>query len=149
METLYGDEDDEDEEIEEEEDEDYKKKVMIGTLYQATIPQGLSQYGDILPYENEDKLIWEPSQVSEREVEEYLLKIRDIKTNQQGADDASMDTNEESSNVKENGKSINENSENNSLLANGDKSHVQAAVTADLDNQAVVKDNEQVSSFKL
>ncbi|XP_036330984.1 mesoderm induction early response protein 1 isoform X2 [Rhagoletis pomonella] len=72
-------------EVEEEEEEgefdsDYvKKTIMVGPSYQATIPDGLSQYGDVLPYENEDKLIWEPSQVSERQVEEYLLKARDIK----------------------------------------------------------------------
>lgn len=142
LDTLYGDED---EEIEEEEDEDYKKKVMIGTSYQASIPHGLSLYGDILPYENEDKLIWEPSQVSEREVEEYLLKIRDIKSNQQGEDEAASEINDESK-TKDNARieRINENLENNSLLANGDKMLVQTSVTSDLDNQAVVKDNEQV-----
>ncbi|XP_065367980.1 mesoderm induction early response protein 1 isoform X2 [Calliphora vicina] len=145
LESLYGVEDD-DEEIEEEEDEDYKKKVMIGTLYQATIPVGLSQYGDILPYENEDKLIWEPSQVSEREVEEYLIKIRDIKSNQQGEEEVSaIETNLEN-HSKENGRAVSnkDNLENNSLLANGDKLHVEAsATTIDMDSQAVIKDNEQ------
>ncbi|XP_053962807.1 mesoderm induction early response protein 1 [Anastrepha ludens] len=86
LDLLYN-EDDEGEEVneaeEEEEEEldiDYvKKTIMVGPSYQANIPDGLSQYGDVLPYENEDKLIWEPSQVSERQVEEYLLKARDIK----------------------------------------------------------------------
>ncbi|XP_061395438.1 mesoderm induction early response protein 1-like, partial [Musca vetustissima] len=91
LETFYGVENDEEEEgVDDEEDEEYKKKVMIGSSYQAFIP-GLSQYGDILPYENEDLLIWEPSQVTEREVEAYLLKIRDINRNQ-GAEDENADS---------------------------------------------------------
>jgi len=53
---------------------------MVGADYQAEIPEGLSLYGDILPYENEDQLIWEPSQVSEREVEDYLAKIQETRT---------------------------------------------------------------------
>lgn len=125
---------------------------MIGASYQATIPVGLSQYGDILPYENEDKLIWEPSQVSEREVEEYLLKIRDIKSNQQGEDEEDdASTNNETNNLenrtKENGRTENniDNLENNSLLANGNKLQVDMASTVEIDStQAVVKDNEQV-----
>lgn len=125
---------------------------MIGASYQATIPVGLSQYGDILPYENEDKLIWEPSQVSEREVEEYLLKIRDIKSNQQGEDEEDdASTNNETNNLenhtKENGRTENniDNLENNSLLANGNKLQVDMALTVEIDStQAVVKDNEQV-----
>lgn len=152
LETLFGvEDDDEDEEIEEEEDEDYKKKVMIGTSYQATIPVGLSQYGDILPYENEDKLIWEPSQVSEREVEEYLIQIRDIKSNQQGEDDDGIVESNEENLSKENGKAENhsEDLENSSLLANGDKSHIQNVVASDVDSLAVVKDNEQVRTILL
>ncbi|KAM7342207.1 uncharacterized protein ACRADG_009701 isoform 2-T2 [Cochliomyia hominivorax] len=152
LETLYGVEDDDDEDEEIEEDEDYKKKVMIGSSYQATIPVGLSQYGDILPYENEDKLIWEPSQVSEREVEEYLLKIRDIKSNQQGEDDEDDEnvngnfTNCVENNTKENDRieKNKDNMENNSLLANGNKTQVDIATAIEMDgNPAVVKDNEQ------
>ncbi|XP_068146677.1 mesoderm induction early response protein 1 [Drosophila tropicalis] len=72
------------EEPEEEEDtdtdsDDARKIIMVGTDYQADIPDGLSQYGDILPYENEDQLIWEPSQVTEREVEDYLNKIQEAR----------------------------------------------------------------------
>lgn len=139
-------EEEEDEEMED--DEDYKKKVMIGTSYQAIIPIGLSQYGDILPYENEDKLIWEPSQVSEREVEEYLIKIRDIKSNQQTEVEESVVESNSDVQSKENGRSANDidNLENNSLLANRESSTVEAATTAtELENQAVVKDNEQVN----
>lgn len=53
---------------------------MVGADYQAEIPEGLSQYGDILPYENEDQLIWEPSQVTEREVEDYLAKLQETRS---------------------------------------------------------------------
>lgn len=121
---------------------------MIGTSYQATIPVGLSQYGDILPYENEDKLIWEPSQVSEREVEEYLIKIRDIKSNQQGEEEDGMEEPHDESVLKENGntESHSEDLENNSLLANGDKTHISNSTAPDTDGQAVVKDNEQVKT---
>ncbi|ALC41197.1 CG1620 [Drosophila busckii] len=72
-------------EVEEEDEDsdsdldDTRKIIMVGVEYQADIPDGLSQYGDILPYENEDQLIWAPSQVSEREVEEYLAKIQETK----------------------------------------------------------------------
>ncbi|XP_015024320.2 mesoderm induction early response protein 1 isoform X2 [Drosophila virilis] len=70
---------------EEEEDsdtdsDDARKIIMVGPNYQAEIPEGLSQYGDILPYENEDQLIWEPSQVSERAVEDYLAKIQETRS---------------------------------------------------------------------
>ncbi|XP_034120081.1 mesoderm induction early response protein 1 [Drosophila guanche] len=70
---------DDDDEDSDNESDDARKIIMVGTDYQADIPEGLSQYGDILPYENEDLLIWEPSQVSEREVEEYLAKIQETR----------------------------------------------------------------------
>lgn len=60
--------------------DDVRKIIMVGSDYQAEIPEGLSQYGDILPYENEDQLIWEPSQVTEREVEDYLAKIQEARS---------------------------------------------------------------------
>jgi hypothetical protein len=31
---------------------------MVGSEFQAKIPSGLCKYGDVLPYENEDKLLW-------------------------------------------------------------------------------------------
>ncbi|XP_055857738.1 mesoderm induction early response protein 1-like [Episyrphus balteatus] len=73
MDDEFSDEDDD--------DDDYvKKTIMVGAAYQATIPIGLSKYGDVLPYENEDKLIWEPSQVSEQEVEDYLIRVKELKS---------------------------------------------------------------------
>lgn len=145
LETLYAmDGEEEEEEGVEEDDEEYKKKVMIGSSYQAFIPKGLSQYGDILPYENEDKLIWEPSQVAEREVEAYLLKIRDINRNQ--GSEVEITNSFESINCLAN-KEVADTSgnyddiENNSLMANGEKKGQHTTIT---EEQAVVKDNEQV-----
>ncbi|KAJ6641048.1 Mesoderm induction early response protein 1 [Pseudolycoriella hygida] len=70
---------------EEEEDGDYspdedevKKTIMVGSEFQAVIPEGLCKYGDELPYENEDKLVWDPSKLKEREVENYQRKTYSI-----------------------------------------------------------------------
>lgn len=66
---------------EEEEDTDYspeeggrKKTIMVGSDYQAQIPDGLCKYGDALPYENEDKLVWDPRDFSSKDIEDYLVK---------------------------------------------------------------------------
>ncbi|XP_017090837.2 mesoderm induction early response protein 1 isoform X2 [Drosophila bipectinata] len=95
MQTLF-DEVEADEEEDSESDTEDKKIIMVGTDYQAEIPEGLSQYGDILPYENEDQLIWEPSQVSEREVEDYLAKIQDTRSFVASEDDTESATGDES-----------------------------------------------------
>ncbi|KAH8290397.1 hypothetical protein KR054_002675 [Drosophila jambulina] len=81
LQTLFDEveADEEEEDSESESMDDARKIIMVGNDYQAEIPEGLSQYGDILPYENEDQLIWEPSQVSEREVEDYLAKIQETR----------------------------------------------------------------------
>lgn len=47
---------------------------MVGSEYQAVIPEGLCKYGDALPYENEDKLVWDPSVLNEQQVEHYEQK---------------------------------------------------------------------------
>lgn len=47
---------------------------MVGSEYQAQIPEGLCRYDDALPYENEDKLVWDPSQLQECDIESYLQK---------------------------------------------------------------------------
>ncbi|XP_017079302.1 mesoderm induction early response protein 1 [Drosophila eugracilis] len=80
LQTLFDEVEAEEEGESESELDDARKIIMVGNDYQAEIPEGLSQYGDILPYENEDQLIWEPSQVSEREVEEYLAKIQETRS---------------------------------------------------------------------
>lgn len=36
---------------------------------------GLRKYDDALPYENEDKLLWDPSKISDNDLEDYLNKF--------------------------------------------------------------------------
>lgn len=76
-----------DEEGEEEEDGDYapgedewRKTIMIGSEYQASVPSGLSPYDNIqtVPYENEDKLLWSPWKMDDLPTEEYLQKCAQI-----------------------------------------------------------------------
>lgn len=57
------------------EEEEGKKTIMVGSDYQAVIPEGLFKYDDVLPYENEDKLLWDPSKVNEDLIEDYLNKF--------------------------------------------------------------------------
>jgi len=73
-----GDEAEEEEsDLDEEEGKDYswKKTIMIGPSYQASVPSGLSDYdNDTLPYENEDKQLWDPTRLSEDTTLEYLTR---------------------------------------------------------------------------
>ncbi|XP_063591216.1 mesoderm induction early response protein 1-like isoform X3 [Penaeus indicus] len=50
------------------EEEDWHKTIMIGASYQAQVPEGLQAYGATPPYENEDKLLWEPGKLSPKQV---------------------------------------------------------------------------------
>nr|XP_023027501.1 mesoderm induction early response protein 1-like [Leptinotarsa decemlineata] len=73
---------------EEEEDYDYSpdedewrkvnKTIMVGSDYQAQIPVGLCHYDDALPYENEDKLLWDPSVMQNERIEDFLKKAYTI-----------------------------------------------------------------------
>ncbi|CAK1600687.1 unnamed protein product [Parnassius mnemosyne] len=56
-------------------EDDWKKTIMVGSDYQAAIPEGLCSYDDALPYENEDKLLWNPSVLEEKVIEDYMRKI--------------------------------------------------------------------------
>lgn len=56
-------------------EEEGKKTIMVGSDYQAVIPEGLREYDDALPYENEDKLLWDPSKLSDIDLEDYLNKF--------------------------------------------------------------------------
>lgn len=130
---------------------------MVGSSYQATIPDGLSQYGDVLPYENEDKLIWEPSQVSEKEVEEYLLKARDIKPSLlDNVDEECEEPNQitpsgnadsDATNTVINGIEA----ENAKSFTNQKTEDTQSTMTSlageNVDVTAVIKDNEQVCNI--
>lgn len=57
-------------------EEEWKKTIMVGSDYQATIPEGLCKYDDALPYENEDKILWNPCFISKKEVEEFLERAQ-------------------------------------------------------------------------
>lgn len=58
-------------------EEEWKKTIMVGSDYQAAIPEGLCKYDDALPYENEDKMLWDPSPVTEEQIVEFLLKAKE------------------------------------------------------------------------
>ena len=49
---------------------------MVGSEFQAPIPEGLCRYDDALPYENEDKLLWDPTKLIEMQIEDYLEKAK-------------------------------------------------------------------------
>lgn len=57
------------------EEEDWRKTIMVGSEYQAMIPEGLCRYDDALPYENEDKILWDPTNLSEDAVVSFLKKV--------------------------------------------------------------------------
>lgn len=42
------------------------------------VTDGLSTYGDVLPYENNDELLWDPNVLGEDLIEDYLKKIQHI-----------------------------------------------------------------------
>jgi len=50
---------------------------MIGPSFQAFVPSDLDAYGDTLPYENEDKQLWNPGHLVSKDVEEYLSKSQE------------------------------------------------------------------------
>lgn len=39
--------------------------IQVGSDYQAVVPVGLSAYGDAPAYENEDRLLWDPSKIKD------------------------------------------------------------------------------------
>ncbi|XP_008184500.1 mesoderm induction early response protein 1-like [Acyrthosiphon pisum] len=55
-----------------------KKSIMVGSDYQAKIPDGLSKYGDYPPYLNVDKLLWDPHNTSNAVIADYHHRIRQI-----------------------------------------------------------------------
>lgn len=57
-------------------EEEWKKTIMVGSDYQAPIPEGLCRYDDALPYENEDKMLWDPNNISEEDTEEFLERAQ-------------------------------------------------------------------------
>merc|ERR1719264_1679447 len=75
-----GQEEEEEERGEEEEEGEkdtfpsWKKTIMIGPSYQASVPSGTTNYDDSPPYENEDKQLWDPTRLAEEVSREYLAK---------------------------------------------------------------------------
>lgn len=37
--------------------------ISVGSAFQAAVPEGLCKYGDAPAYENEDRLLWDPSKM--------------------------------------------------------------------------------------
>ncbi|KAL4236329.1 Mesoderm induction early response protein 3 [Mactra antiquata] len=56
-------------------EEEWKKTISVGSAYQAVVPEGLSKYGDAPAYENEDRLLWDPTKMDDNDVEKYLQEI--------------------------------------------------------------------------
>lgn len=73
MSRTHSEEEEDDYDYSPDEDE-WKKTIMVGSDYQAVIPDGLTTYDDALPYENDDKLLWEPWLLNEHEIEHYLTE---------------------------------------------------------------------------
>jgi len=58
--------------------DDWRRTIQVGSDYQASILEGLCEYGDVPPYENEDKLLWDPTILSDEIVVQYLRQIAHI-----------------------------------------------------------------------
>lgn len=63
-------------------EDEFKKTIMVGSEFQAVIPEGFFKYDDVLPYENEDKLLWDPTRLSEKQTEDYLQKAHQARSQQ-------------------------------------------------------------------
>ncbi|XP_076440997.1 mesoderm induction early response protein 1-like [Babylonia areolata] len=59
-----------------EEDRESKKVIQVGHDYQATVPEGFNHYGDAPAYENEDRLLWNPSKINPEKLEAYLREVK-------------------------------------------------------------------------
>lgn len=54
------------------------QSVNVGMDFQALVTDELSTYGDVLPYENNDELLWDPNVLGEDLIEDYLMKSHQI-----------------------------------------------------------------------
>uniref|UniRef100_A0A8C9RLU3 Mesoderm induction early response protein 1 n=1 Tax=Scleropages formosus TaxID=113540 RepID=A0A8C9RLU3_SCLFO len=87
----YFESNDAEEESEEDEDyipsEDWKKEIMVGSMYQAETPLGLSKYKDNeRVYENDDQLLWNPDLLPEDEVVQFLTEASKRTGEEKGVD---------------------------------------------------------------
>jgi hypothetical protein len=48
--------------------------TILFVFFKASVPSGMCNYDDTLPYENEDKQLWDPTRLSEEVTREYLAK---------------------------------------------------------------------------
>ncbi|XP_033115075.1 mesoderm induction early response protein 1-like isoform X3 [Anneissia japonica] len=55
---------------------DWKKEISVGEDFQAVIPDGLCPYDDAPAYENEDRLLWDPSKLDDSQTESYLRQVQ-------------------------------------------------------------------------
>ncbi|XP_033007747.1 mesoderm induction early response protein 1 isoform X1 [Lacerta agilis] len=90
------------EESEEDEDyipsEDWKKEIMVGSMFQAEIPVGISKYKENEKvYENDDQLLWNPDYLSEEKVIEFLNEA-----SRRTGDERGIDAIPEGSHIKDN-----------------------------------------------
>lgn len=79
-----GDEDDDDEDDDTYDENEilleeaqWKRQIQVGPEHQADVPEGLAEYGDSSPpYEEADVILWDPSQLPEQEVDQYLSSVQ-------------------------------------------------------------------------
>ncbi|XP_066157986.1 mesoderm induction early response protein 1-like [Euwallacea fornicatus] len=76
---------DEEEELDSNADEDdYQKfpsgihNIMVGSDYQAQVPEGLTNYDQDPANDKEDQLLWSPQEIYPTKVEEYLRKVQEL-----------------------------------------------------------------------
>ncbi|KAG7263800.1 hypothetical protein CRUP_006568 [Coryphaenoides rupestris] len=98
----YFEGNDAEEESEEDEDyvpsEDWKKEIMVGSMYQAETPSGLSQYKENEKvYENDDQLLWNPECLPEGKVVEFLTEA-----SRRTGEETGVDAVPEGSHIKDN-----------------------------------------------
>lgn len=73
---------------------------MVGKDHQAQIPEEFLRYDDVLPYENSDLLVWDPSKISETAVVEYLRTLERLKSTSSNNLDATA-TNQVQQNLRD------------------------------------------------
>lgn len=63
----------------EEDDRDWRREIHVGPAHQADVPDSLSEYDDLPPYENEDTLVWRCKEaMSQESVLDYLKKASQL-----------------------------------------------------------------------
>ncbi|KAM4721520.1 mesoderm induction early response protein 1 isoform 2-T2 [Rhinophrynus dorsalis] len=78
--------------------EDWKKEIMVGSMFQAEIPVGISKYRENEKlYENDDQLLWNPEFVMEERVIDFLNEA-----SRRTGDERGLDAIPEGSHIKDN-----------------------------------------------